>query len=139
MSVDEKQLDKTTKIIGLRVTEEELQNTIYPVMHDCYDLGIIDHDTLTSFLRFCVQFWMGHYRMKKKQQFEMSQQETEQEEKKKLQAIIAEKEVWEKWDNSIPRVMQKTVKELEEMGEQLEREFAETHPLSSPKQQPRKQ
>jgi hypothetical protein len=33
--------------------------------------------------------------------------------------------------------MQKTVKELEEMGEQLEREFAETHPSSSsPKQQP---
>ena len=35
--------------------------------------------------------------------------------------------------------MQKTVKELEEMGEQLEREFAETYPSSSPKQQPRKQ
>jgi hypothetical protein len=37
--------------------------------------------------------------------------------------------------------MQKTVKELEEMGEQLGREFAETHPSSSPppKQQPRKQ
>jgi hypothetical protein len=30
----------------------------------------------------------------------------------------------EKWDNSTPRVMQKTVKELEEMREQLEREFA---------------
>jgi hypothetical protein len=29
MSVDEKQLDKTTKIIGFRVTEEELQNVIY--------------------------------------------------------------------------------------------------------------
>jgi hypothetical protein len=26
----------------------------------------------------------------------------------------------EKWDNSTPRVMQKTVKGLEEMGEQLE-------------------
>jgi hypothetical protein len=67
MSVDPKQqqLDKTTKIIGFKVTEEELHNTIYPVMHDCYDLGIIEHDTLTSFLRFCVQFWMGHYRMKK--------------------------------------------------------------------------
>src|SRR5918911_1197532 len=139
MSVDPKQqqLDKTTKIIGFKVTEEELHNTIYPVMHDCYDLGIIDHDTLTSFLRFCVQFWMGHHRMKK-QQFDLSHQEIE-EEKKKLQAIIAEKEAWEKWDNSTPRVMQKTVKELEEMGEQLEREFAETHPLSSPKQQPRKQ
>jgi hypothetical protein len=57
MSVDPKQppIDKT-KIIGFRVTEEELQNTIYPVMHDCYDLGIIDHDTTSSFMRFCVQF-----------------------------------------------------------------------------------
>jgi uncharacterized membrane protein len=126
-----------TKIIGFRVTEEELHNTIYPVMHDCYDLGIIDHDTTTSFLRFCVQFWIAHYRQKK-QQFDLSEQELE-EEKKKLQAIIAEKEAWHKWDNSTPRVMQKTVKELEEMGEQLEREFAETHPSSSPKQQPRKQ
>jgi|SRR5215218_1563640 len=132
MSVDPKQLEKI-KIIGFRVTEDELQNTIYPVMHDCYQLGIIDHDTLTSFLRLCLQFWMGHYRMKK-QQFDMSQQEIEQE-KKKLAAIIAE-EAWQKWDNSTPRVMQKTVKELEEMGEQLEREFAETHPSSSPKQQP---
>ena len=88
-------------------------------MHDCYDLGIIDHDTLTSFLRFCVQFWMGHYRMKK-QQFDMNQREIEQEEKKKLAAIIAEKEAWHKLDNSTPRVVQKTVKELEEMGEQLE-------------------
>src|ERR671922_2302508 len=125
MSVDPKQqpIDKTTKIIGFRVTEEELQNTIYPVMHDCYDLGIIDHDTVTSFLRFCVQFWMGHYRMKKKQQqFDMSQREIEQEEKKKLAAIVAEKEAWHKWDNSTPRVMQKTVKEREEMGEDFERE-----------------
>ena len=91
-------------------------------MHNCYQLGIIDHDTLTSFLRFCVQFWMGHYRMKK-QQFDMSQREIE-EEKKKLQAIIAEKEAWHKWDNSTPRVMQKTVKELEQMEKDLDREFA---------------
>ena len=56
-------------------------------MHDCYDLGIIEHDTLTSFPRFCVQFWMGHYRMKK-QQFDMSQQEIEQE---KLAAIVDQK------------------------------------------------
>jgi L-lactate utilization protein LutB len=94
-------------------------------MHDCYQLGIIDHDTLTSFLRFCVQFWMGHYRMKKQQQFDMSQREIE-EEKKKLDAIIAEKEAWEKWDNSTPRVLEKTIKKLEEMGEQLEKEFAAT-------------
>jgi hypothetical protein len=62
-------------------------------MHDCYDMGIIDHDTLTSFLRFCVQFWMGHYRMKK-QQFDMVQEEIEEEEK--LVAIAAEKEAYEK-------------------------------------------
>jgi hypothetical protein len=68
MSVDLKQQQfEKIKVIGFKVNEEELQNTIYPIMHDrCYyQLGIIDHDTLTSFLRFCVQFWMGHYRMKK--------------------------------------------------------------------------
>jgi len=54
-------------------------------MHDCYyQLGIIDHDTLTSFLRFTVQFWMGHYRMKKKQQFDMSQKEIEEEKKNSM-------------------------------------------------------
>jgi hypothetical protein len=78
--------------------------------------------------------------MKKQQQFDLSHQEVEQEEKKKLAAIVAQKEAWHKWDNSTPRVIEKTVKQ-EEMGEQLEREFAETHPSSSPppKQQPRKQ
>jgi hypothetical protein len=114
VSVDPRQqpLEKI-KVIEFKVTEEELQNTIYiyPVMHDCYQLGIIDHDTLTSFLRFCVLFWMGHYHMKK-QQFEMREQEIE-EEKKKLDAIIAEKEAWHKWDNSTPQVMEKAVKELE--------------------------
>ncbi len=90
-------------------------------MHDCYDLGIIDHDTLTSFLRFCIQFWMGHYRQKK-MQFEMSRQEVE-EEKKKLAAIIAEKEAWHKWDNSTPRVIEKTVKQ-EQMEKDLDRESA---------------
>jgi hypothetical protein len=43
---------------------------------------------------------MDHYRM---QQFEMSQQEIEQEEKKKLAAIIAEKETWEKNGTIPPR------------------------------------
>jgi hypothetical protein len=119
MSVNPKQPLEKTKIIGLKVTEEELQNTIYPVMHDCYyQLGIIDHDTLTSFLRFCVQFWISHYRMKKQQQFDMSQQEIE-EEKKKLDAIIAEKEAWQKWDNSTPRVMEKAVKQLEQNGRRV--------------------
>jgi flagellar biosynthesis GTPase FlhF len=123
MSDDPKQQLDKTKIIGFRVTEEELQNTIYPVMHDSYyQLGIIDHDTLTSFLRFCVQFWMGHYRMNK-QQSDMSQQEIE-EEKKKLAAIVAEKEAWEKWDNSTPRVIEKTVKQLEQMEKDLDRESA---------------
>jgi hypothetical protein len=112
--------DIRLKIISLRVTENELQNIIKPVMHDCYQLGIIDHDTLTSFLRFCVQFWISHYHMKK-QQFEMSQQEIE-EEKKKLDAIIAEKEAWHKWDNSTPQVMKKAVKQLEQMGDEFERD-----------------
>jgi hypothetical protein len=136
MSDDPKQLDKTTKIIGFRVTEEELQNVIYPVMHDCYDMGIIDHDTLTSFLRFCVQFWMGHYRMKK-QQFDMSQQEIE-EEKKKLAAILAEKEAWHKWDNSTPRVIEKATQELERMGDEFERDSKreiQSQQRAKPKQQ----
>jgi hypothetical protein len=38
MSDDPKQLDKT-KIIGFKVTEDELRNLINPVMHDCYQLG----------------------------------------------------------------------------------------------------
>jgi hypothetical protein len=121
MSDDQRLIDKR-KIVGFRVTEEELQNTIYPVMHDCYDLGIIDHDTTSSFLRFCVQFWIAHYRQKK-QQFDMSQQEIN-EEKKKLDAIIAEKEAWQKWDNSTPRVIEKTVKQLEQMEKDLDRESA---------------
>jgi BRCT domain type II-containing protein len=90
---------------------------------------IIDHDTLTSFLRFCLEFWMGRYRMKK-QQFEMSQREIE-----------AEKEAWQKWDNSTPRVMQKTVKELEEMGEEFEskREIEQQRQQPKPKQQQQQQ
>lgn len=131
MSVDPKQLEKM-KVIGCKVPERELQNIINPVMHDCYQLGLINHDTISSFVRFCIKFWIGHYHMKK-QQFEMRQQEIE-EEKKKLDAIIAEKEAWEKWDNSTPRVLEKTIKKLEEMGEQLEKEFAATSSSSS--QQP---
>jgi|SRR5215218_2118863 len=131
MSVDPKQLEKM-KVIGCKVPERELQNIINPVMHDCYQLGLINHDTISSFVRFCIKFWIGHYRMKK-QQFEMRQQEIEQE-RKKLDAIIVEKEAWEKWDNSTPRVLEKTIKKLEEMGEQLEKEFAATSSSSS--QQP---
>jgi hypothetical protein len=29
------------KVIGFKVTENELQNTIYPIMHDCYRLDIL--------------------------------------------------------------------------------------------------
>jgi hypothetical protein len=121
MSVDPKQLEKM-KVIGCKVPERELQNIINPIMHDCYQLGLINHDTISSFVRFCIKFWIGHYRMKK-QQFEMRQQEIEQE-KKKLDAIIAEKEAWEKWDNSTPRVLEKTIKKLEEMEKDLDRESA---------------
>jgi hypothetical protein len=40
MSIDPKQLAEKMKVIGFKVTEAELQNTIYPIMHDCYELGI---------------------------------------------------------------------------------------------------
>jgi hypothetical protein len=109
-------------------------------MHDCFHLGIIDHDTLTSFLRFCVQFWMGHYRQKKLQ-FDMAEQDIE-DEKKKLAAILAEKEAWYKWDNSTPRVIEKTTKEIEGMGEDFERDSRrdlqqqqQQRPTTKPRQQ----
>jgi hypothetical protein len=63
-------------------------------MHDCYQLGPINHDTVSSFVRFCINFWIGHYRMKK-EQFDMVQEEIEEEEEK-LVAIAAEKEAYEK-------------------------------------------
>jgi hypothetical protein len=109
-------------MIGCKVTDDELQNQIMPMMHECYRLGIIDHDTIASLVRFCLQFWMGHFRMKK-QQFDMAQQDIE-EEKKKLAKIVAEKEAWQKWDNSTPRVIEKTTKELEQMGKEFDREFS---------------
>jgi hypothetical protein len=59
----------------------------------------------------------------KKQKFDMSHKEIE-EEKKKLAAIVAEKEAWEKWDNSTLRVIEKTVKQLEQMEKDLDRESA---------------
>jgi hypothetical protein len=62
-------------------------------MHDCYQLGPINHDTVSSFVHFCINFWIGHYRMKK-EQFDMVQEEIEEEEK--LVAIAAEKEAYEK-------------------------------------------
>jgi hypothetical protein len=109
------------KMIGCRVTEEELQNQIYPMMHECYKLGIIDHDTIASLVRFCIQFWMGHYHMKK-HQFDMAHEDIEVE-KRKLAKIIAEKEAWHKWDNSTPRVIEKTTLALEQMGKEFDRRF----------------
>jgi hypothetical protein len=91
MSDDPKQLEKI-KIIGFKVTEDELRNLINPVMHDCYQLGPINHDRVSSFVRFCINFWIGHYRMKK-EQFDMVQEEIEEE---KLVAIAAEKGAYEK-------------------------------------------
>jgi hypothetical protein len=41
MSVDPKQFDEKTKIIGFRVTEEELQNVIYTVMHDSAIISLV--------------------------------------------------------------------------------------------------
>ena len=92
MSDDPKQLLEKTKVIGFKVTENELRNLINPVMHDCYQLGLINHDRVSSFVRFCINFWIGHYRMKK-EQFDMVQEEIEEE---KLVAIAAEKEAYEK-------------------------------------------
>src|SRR5919109_5571318 len=149
MSAMEEEQEKTTieqqqkmtmkKVIACKITEEEFQKTILPTMYGCYDLEIIDRQTVSAFVKFCINFWIGHYRTKK-QPFEMSQQEIEQEGKKKLAAIAAEKEqAYEKRNKSLARVIEKATKQVEELGEQLEREFAETHPSSSPKQQPRKQ
>jgi hypothetical protein len=86
---------------------------------------IIDYDIPCDIVStvFCIQFWIGHYRMKKQQQFDLSHQEIEQEEKKKLATIVAQKEAWHKWDNSTPRVIEKATKELEAMGKDLDREF----------------
>jgi hypothetical protein len=71
-TIEQQQKMTMRKVIGCKITEEEFQKTILPTMYDCYDLGIIDQQTVSAFVRFCINFWIGHYRMKK-QQFEMSQ------------------------------------------------------------------
>jgi hypothetical protein len=43
-------------------------------MQDSYQLDLVKHDTISSFVRFCINFWIGHYRLKK-QQSGMTQQE----------------------------------------------------------------
>jgi hypothetical protein len=89
MSVDQQGSEKL-KVIGCKVTGNGLRNLITPIMHDCYNLGLIKHNTVSSFVRFCINFWIEHYHMKKKEQFDTVQEEIEEEEK--LVAIAAEKE-----------------------------------------------
>jgi hypothetical protein len=72
MSLDEQQQLQKLMVIGCKITGDELQNLMRPIMHDCYQLGLIKHDTISSFVRFCINFWIGHYRLKK-QEFEMRQ------------------------------------------------------------------
>ena len=51
MSVDPKQQLDKTKIIGFRVIEEELQNIIIiPTMQESYQLDVVKHDTISSFV-----------------------------------------------------------------------------------------
>jgi hypothetical protein len=130
MFVDQQGSEKL-KVIGCKVTENGLQNLITPIMHDCYNLRLIKHDTVSSFVRFCINFWIGHYHMKKKkkEQFDTVQEEIEEEEEK-LVAIAAEKE--QLYEKSTARVVEKAIKQTEELGEQLERDFEEdtTHPSS---------
>jgi hypothetical protein len=62
------------------------------------------------------------------------QQEIENEEKKKLAAMVAQKE--QAYEKSTAHVIQKATKQIEELGEQLDRSFEETHPSS---RRPRRQ
>ncbi len=52
------------KVIACKITEEEYQKTILPTMYGCYDLEIIDRQTISAFVKFCINFWIGHYRTK---------------------------------------------------------------------------
>ena len=40
----------TKKVIACKITEEEFQKTILPTMYDCYDMGIIDQQTVSAFV-----------------------------------------------------------------------------------------
>jgi hypothetical protein len=62
----------------VQISGDELQNLITPIMDDCYQLGLVKHDTISSFVRFCINFWIAHYKLKK-QEFEMRQQDIEQQ------------------------------------------------------------
>jgi hypothetical protein len=90
---------KDGRLAGCTAIDDELQNQMIPIMHECYQLGIINH-TIP-----CPPFygsasssgWIITACSSS------SQQEIEQEEKKKLAAIIAEKETWEKNGTIPPR------------------------------------
>jgi hypothetical protein len=79
MSIDQ-QGSKKLKVIGCEVTGNGLRNLITPIMRGCYcyNLGLINHDTVSSFVCFCINFWIGHHRMKK-EQFDMVQEEIEKD------------------------------------------------------------
>jgi CheY-like chemotaxis protein len=48
------------KVIGCKITKDELQNLITPIMHDCYQLGLINHDTVYPPLyAFASTFGLG--------------------------------------------------------------------------------
>lgn len=93
-------------------------------MHDCYQLGLIKQDTVSSFVRFCINFWMGHYNNKQR---EFAIREREIENGKKIAAIAAQREVWVR---SPARAVEKATEQIEELGEQLDRDFEEdtAHP-----------
>ena len=51
--------------MGCRITEDELQNLIALVAYDYYQLRLTKQDTVSSFVRFCINnFWIGHYNNK---------------------------------------------------------------------------
>jgi hypothetical protein len=124
------------KVIGCRATEEEFQKLILPIMDDCYQLGLIDQQTVTAFVKFCINFWIAHYTTKK-QHFEMSQQQIDQGREKLARiAAAAEKEAYE--NNSTARVIEKATHELERLGKELDKGFfddeeatTQQHPSSS--------
>jgi hypothetical protein len=48
------------------------------MMDDCYQLALVKDNTISSFVRFCINFWIAHYKLKK-QEFVMRQQDIEQQ------------------------------------------------------------
>ena len=137
MSVDSKQqqpVPERIKVIGFKVTERELQNTIYPIMHDCYRLGILSimipwHRSYG--LLHPVLDWALPYEAAVR--FKPSRDRAGREEKA-CNYRCREGGVWEVY------TARHTAghKKVEEIGEQLERDFKETHPpLLQPEDRPK--